>query len=46
MADPAAADPALVAELESLLAASRAQQAELRTALLAAAALLDAATRP
>jgi hypothetical protein len=40
VAEPA--PPALVAELESLLAASRAQQAELRTALLAAVALLDA----
>ena len=40
MADPA--DPSVVAELERLLAASRAQQAELRQALLAVVALVDA----
>ncbi len=39
MADP---DPALVAELEAALAASRAQQADLRRSLLAVVALLDA----
>ena len=39
MADP---DPELVAELEAPLAASRAQQADLRRALLAVVALLDA----
>ena len=39
MADP---DPGLVAELEAALAASRAQQADLRRSLLAVVALLDA----
>ncbi len=39
MADP---DPELVAELEAALATSRAQQADLRRALLAVVSLLDA----